>query len=190
MTVKHMETQREITWSWIFHLISEWPKIALSVPNTGSRFESLHVCARQHWKQTLKTSYWLCPNIQKSSIYAATESNTQTQVLQMHTVGAVEFLVCFPSNTYHLFYFRGNLVWAKPQGDRTEGEIEQFPLCCILTYEVVHRQGKRAPLRITVLIPKKPAKYLKAACSLFLCGFVVLSLLHLDLLLIVMRQLC
>lgn len=92
-----------------------------------------------------QTSYWSCPNIQRTSIYAATESNTQTQVLQMRTVRAAQFLVCFPTSPYHLFYFRGNLVWAKPRGDRTEGEIEQFLLRCCLTYEAFHMQERKTP---------------------------------------------
>lgn len=57
MTAKHMEAQHEITRSRTFHLMSQCPKIALSVPNTGSESSSvklLHVCAKQHWKQTLK----------------------------------------------------------------------------------------------------------------------------------------
>lgn len=160
MTAKHMDTQHEIARSWTFHLMSECPKIALSVPNTGSQSSSC-LC-QAALEADAQTSYWLCPNNQKTSIYAATESNTQTQVLQIRTVRAAQFLVCFPPNAYHLFYFRGNLVWAMPRGDRTEGEIKQFSLCCILTYEAVHRQGERALLKITLLIPKIPANCFKA----------------------------
>lgn len=127
MTEKHMETQREVTRSWIFHLMSEWPKIALSVGSRSSLVESLSCLCQAALEADAQTSYWLCPNIQKTSIYAATESNTQTQVLRMRSLlGRLQFLVRFPPNAHHLFYFRGNLVGAKPRGDRTEGEIEQL----------------------------------------------------------------
>lgn len=147
MTAKHMETQREVTRRWILNLMSEWPKIALCSKHWQTVLFSgiaLLLC-QAALEADAQTSYWLFPNILKTSICVATESNTQTQVLQMCSARAAQFLVCFPPNTYHLFYFRGNLVRAKPQGDRTEGEIEQFPPCCIVAYEAVYRQGKRAP---------------------------------------------
>lgn len=58
MTAKHMETQREAAQSRTFHLMSECPQIAPSVPNTGSesppQSKLLGARAKQHWKQTLK----------------------------------------------------------------------------------------------------------------------------------------
>lgn len=58
--------------------------------------------------------------------------------------------------------------------------MEQFYLCCVLTYEVVHIRGKRRVLRITVLIPKIPAWCLKSSISTPI----------LDLLLIVRKTRC
>lgn len=135
MTAKHMETQREAAPSRTFHLISEWPKIALSVLNTGSQSASV---GKKNASRPLPSSIG-----SRRSNFLATPSKTSTKLVftpllnQTHKHGSSErtllgrrqFLVSLPPNAHHLFYFRGNLVRAQPPGAGTEGGTEHVLLC-------------------------------------------------------------
>lgn len=136
MTAKHMETQQEITQSRTFHLMSERPKIALDVPNTGSQscsVRSLHACAKQHWKQTLKLPTDSVQIFRKLVFTQPLNQTHKHRSSKRVLLGWRHFSLFPDEHVPSVLFQRQNLVCGKPRGDRTEVEIEQFPLCCILT---------------------------------------------------------